>query len=294
MSGWRQPRAAGPGGCRPGQAAAASPRLSPDGGLVAWTGSLAGATEIYVASTQEGGGERLTYWGEDKTRVRGWSRAGEILAVSAAGQPFDFMPAAHVIRPDAGGAAAADTRLPFGPVLDLAADDSTLALLTSGLWRDPAAWKRYRGGTAGRMWIRDAGGLAADGPAFTQILAGLGGQIACPMLAGGRLAFLSDHEGTANIYSCALDGTGLRRHTDHDGSYARQAATDGQRIVYCCAGQVWMLDSLDAAAPSPWRSGWAPPGGRRGWSPPTTTSARSAWTRPAGPARWRYAAPCTG
>ena len=66
------------------------------------------------------------------------------------------------------------------------------------------------------------------------------------MLVGGRLAFLSDHEGTGNLYSCALDGSDLRRHTDHDGCYARNASTDGQRIVYHCAGDVWLLDGLDA------------------------------------------------
>jgi len=66
------------------------------------------------------------------------------------------------------------------------------------------------------------------------------------MLIGGRLAFLSDHEGTGNLYSCALDGSDLRRHTDHDGFYARNASTDGQRIVYHCAGDIWLLDGLDA------------------------------------------------
>ena len=69
------------------------------------------------------------------------------------------------------------------------------------------------------------------------------------MLIGGRLFFLSDHEGTGNIYSCALDGGDVRRHTDHDGMYARNPATDGQRIVYHVAGDIWILDSPDAAEP---------------------------------------------
>ena len=71
------------------------------------------------------------------------------------------------------------------------------------------------------------------------------------MLIGGRLFFLSDHEGTGNIYSCALDGTGLRRHTDHDGMYARNPSTDGTRIVYHVAGDIWLLDGPDAAGPRP-------------------------------------------
>ena len=69
------------------------------------------------------------------------------------------------------------------------------------------------------------------------------------MLIGGRLFFLSDHEGTGNIYSCALDGSGIRRHTDHDGMYARNPSTDGQRIVYHVAGDIWILDGPDAPEP---------------------------------------------
>ena len=69
------------------------------------------------------------------------------------------------------------------------------------------------------------------------------------MLIGGRLFFLSDHEGTGNVYSCALDGTGLARHTDHEGAYARNPSTDGRRIVYHVAGDLWMLDGPDADTP---------------------------------------------
>ena len=81
------------------------------------------------------------------------------------------------------------------------------------------------------------------------MLADLPAQFASPMIVGGRLAFISDHEGTGNVYSCALDGSDLRRHTDHEGWYARQASTDGQRIVYARGGELWLLDDLQAAGP---------------------------------------------
>jgi tricorn protease len=69
--------------------------------------------------------------------------------------------------------------------------------------------------------------------------------MASPLIVGGRLVFVSDHEGTGNIYSSTLDGRQLRRHTGHDGFFARNPSTDGNRIVYHVAGDVWVLDDLD-------------------------------------------------
>ena len=83
---------------------------------------------------------------------------------------------------------------------------------------------------------------------FTRILPDIGGQLSSPLLVGGRLAFLSDHEGVGNLYSCELDGGDLRRHTDHEDFYARSASTDGHRIVYQRAGQLWLLDDLEGEA----------------------------------------------
>ena len=80
------------------------------------------------------------------------------------------------------------------------------------------------------------------------MLSHLNGQLAAPMIVDGRLVFLSDHEGTGNLYSATLDGGDLRRHTDHDGFYARNPATDGSSVVYHVAGDIWRLDSLAADA----------------------------------------------
>ena len=86
-----------------------------------------------------------------------------MLAISAAGQPFTQFTWAYAIDPEAAARAPGDVRLPYGPVADLAVETAGVALLTGAMHRDPAYWKRYRGGTAGRLWVREAGQGAASG-----------------------------------------------------------------------------------------------------------------------------------
>ncbi len=221
------------------------PRFSPSGHKVAWTSWRDRDPEVYTIDAEGGGASRLTYWGDLQTRTAGWLSDSEVLAISAVGQPARQYSWAYAVPLD-----GPSRRLPYGPVADLAlgADGGdagkNAALLTGRMDREPAYWKRYRGGTAGRLWT-----ATAEDPMFGRVLADLDGQVSSPMLIGGRLAFLADHEGTGNLYSCALDGGDLRRHSDHDAFYARNAATDGQRIVYHVAGDIWILDSLDDAEP---------------------------------------------
>ena len=214
------------------------PRFSRDGSRVAWTSWRDGNPEVYAADTEGSTATRLTYWGDPQTRVTGWTAAGEVLAVTAANQPAAKYRRAYAVPGDG----TPPRLLPFGAVTDVAIEDAGTALLTGSVAGEPAFWKRYRGGRTGQLWTATPGD-----PLFTRVLADLGGQLASPMLIGGRLFFLSDHEGTGNIYSCALDGSGLARHTDHDGMYARNPSTDGQRIVYHVAGDIWILDSPERA-----------------------------------------------
>lgn len=260
------------------EAQAATPRLAPDGTHVAWVSAKDGSPEIYVASLTDGTSTRLTYWGTSWARVSGWTPAGEVLAVSRANQPFAHYARARALTTTLSGSPGAERVLPFGPVSDLSLGTSgdatqgdsaaaegrgagTVGLLTGkfgGFNDDLANWKRYRGGTAGRLWVGPATAIVSDAPGaagrisgpFRRVLADLPAQFADPMIVGGRLAFICDHEGTGNVYSCALDGSDLRRHTDHEGWYARQASTDGQRIVYARGGELWLLDDLQAAGPA--------------------------------------------
>lgn len=215
-----------------------TPRFSPDGRQIAFTSWRSLDPEIHLAPVAGGPAQQLTYWASYDTRVCGWTPEGgdgpaQILAVGSHGQPFSHFAWAYNVPTDG----SPGTQLPWGPVADLAvtghgADRHTL-LLTAKAPHEPSAWKRYRGGAMGRLWL--------DG---TQLLPNLGGHLECPMFVAGRIAFLSDHEGVGNLYSCRPDGTDLLRHTDHDTFYARHAATDGERVVYSCGGDLWLVDDL--------------------------------------------------
>ncbi|MGW3492571.1 S41 family peptidase [Streptomyces sp. NPDC001020] len=214
------------------------PRFSPDGRHIAYTSWRNLVPEIHLMPVTGGPGRRLTYWGSADTRVCGWTPpdpdgTASILAVASHGEPFSYFTWAYKVPTDGdpGG------KLPWGPVSDIAVADTEgehrTLLLTGTPPHEPASWKRYRGGATGRLWHQGQ-----------QLLADLDGHLDSPMFVGGRIAFLSDHEGIGNLYSCAYDGSDLRRHTDHDAFYARHAASDGTRVVYQCAGDLWIVEDL--------------------------------------------------
>ncbi|GAB2852811.1 S41 family peptidase [Actinocorallia aurea] len=240
------------------------PRLSADGGKIAWTSWRDGDPEVHLAPTDGGVGERITYWGSPTTRVRGWTPGGRVLATSSVGQPFSHFTWAYAVPVDGSTAA----RLPYGPVEDMAlagAHRSERAALITGGASEPARWKRYRGGGTGRLWTGAAVAPAeyrteADGPLsleerhFTRVLADLGGHLDCVMIVGERVAFLSDHDGVGALYSCLFDGADLRRHGpagERHGFYARHASTDGDRVVYSSAGRLWLVEDLESAEARP-------------------------------------------
>lgn len=209
------------------------PRFSPDGDRIAYTTWRSLDPEIYVSPADGGSARRLTYWGSVDTQVRGWTPDGDILAVASHGEPFSYFTFAYRVPTDGspGG------KLPWGPVSDIQVADidgeRRTLLLTGTPPHEPASWKRYRGGAQGRLWMHGE-----------RILADLDGHLDDPMFVDGRIAFLSDHEGIGNVYSCLPDGSDLTRHTDHDAFYARHASSDGTRVVYQCAGEIWLLDDL--------------------------------------------------
>ncbi len=226
------------------QAPVLHPRLNPSATHVAWTSTRdgtrslgGGAREAYAVPAEGGPVSRLTYWGGRFATVRGWASDDEVLVLSRAGQHFSMKTWAFAV-PLNGPA----RRLGYGPAGDVAVRDGAVLVGSPMNFEpaEPAHWKRYRGGAGGKIWY------SPDGSHYTRIFADVGDNLVNPMFVGSRVVFLSDHEGAGALYSALPDGTGLRRHTDLGQYYARHATTDGRRVVYQQAGEIWLLESLGA------------------------------------------------
>ncbi|BCX02211.1 MAG: tricorn protease [Candidatus Roseilinea sp.] len=224
-----------------------SPRFSPDGQWLAFTGQDEGGKEVYVMPALGGAPQRLTYVGGD-CDVVGWTRDGRVIFASAANQPFSSITFLYTVAPND---LAQPQRIPCGPARAIAYGPRGGAVIGRNTG-DPARWKRYRGGMAGRLWI-DVRGDGGWKP-----LIELDSNLASPMwLDDNRIYFISDYEGVGNLYSCTPNGKQLRRHTAHRDFYVRNATTDGQRIVYHAGADLYVFDPVTGHSriiPIEWRS----------------------------------------
>ncbi len=214
-----------------GWGSAVRPWISPDGTYIAYTGREEGDSEIYMMASEGGPARRLTYWGANSV-VAGFSPSGEIIASTNYGGPFRSWFQLYAIDPKN----ISKTRpLPYGPAHSISFGTQGGVVL-GRYTQDPALWKRYRGGTAGQLWI-DASGTEQ----FIRY-DGVNGNFASPMWIGSRIYFISDHEGYGNLYSITPSGAELQRHTDHDTYYVRNAKTDGRLVVYHAGADLFVFD----------------------------------------------------
>ncbi|MGE0525518.1 MAG: S41 family peptidase [Bdellovibrionales bacterium] len=213
-----------------GLGAFSRPQYSPDGRWLAFSSAEEGHLEVFVMPAEGGEIRRLTYLAA-QSAVTGWRDSETILFASTAFEPHR---APTICQISIHGGLPTSLRL--GPAVHLALGVEGVVLERNAFRADPAHWKRYRGGTAGKLWY------ARDLDSEFKPLISLAGNLSRPLWVKGRVYFLSDHQGVSNLYSCTPQGEDLRQETRHDDYYARNPATDGRRVVYHLGASLYMYD----------------------------------------------------
>lgn len=206
-----------------------SPCFSLDGKSIALISSDHSNGDIYLMSAEGGPLTRLTWIGV--SRILGWKDADTLYFTSGLkGYPRreTYVYELNVRTKDF-------KQINLGPSSYYYQGDGFQVLgRHSG---DSARWKRYKGGTAGVLWVQSGKNN------FERILGDLKTNIAKPVVIQKTIYFISDHEGVANVYSCNLNGENRKRLTNHTDFYARnlQSNQSGQ-LVYQCGGDIWVYD----------------------------------------------------
>ncbi|WP_221584726.1 S41 family peptidase [Microbacterium sp. G2-8] len=222
------------------------PRFSPDGSQIAFVSHRDGHPELMVAGVASGDVRRLTYWGGQAMLLLGWTSSGDVLVASNAGEENGRHTVVKSVALD-----GRSERLDHGMASGLAVRSDGRTALSTPYSRPPAWWKRYRGGTASRLWLRDGDA------AWSRLLGHDEASLVDPMWVGDALVFVSDRAARfpdsageqANLWLWETPGEGEPRQltfqTEADG-YVRDATTDGTRISWHSRGRIRVLDALDA------------------------------------------------
>ncbi len=221
------------------------PRFSPDGQWIAFTGQYDGDEQVYVVPTAGGVPKQLTFypavgplpprWGYDH-QVYGWTPDGKSVLFRAFSDTWDISDSRLYTVPATGGLAE-PLPMPTSGAGAFSADGKKLVY--SPLARDFRTWKRYQGGWAQDLYLYDLASSQATNLTNTPRTD------RDPMWIGDKFYFVSDRDGTLNLYAQDLkpgEAEQLTKSTSWDVRWASADEATG-KIVYELGGELSVYDT---------------------------------------------------
>ena len=207
------------------------PQVSPDGKTLAFTATYEGPVEVYTMPLPGGLPTRLTYQAESSI-VNCWAPDGKLVYATSF---YSTLPDLQIIATDI--ASHEVERIPLSQASEATfnADGSTVYFVRPAYHRNVT--KRYKGGTARQIWSFTEGSAEA-----VKLTKDYTGESHHPMWWNNRIYFITDRDGTMNIWSMAENGTDLTQHTTHEDFDIRDADVYDGQVVYHRQADIWKLD----------------------------------------------------
>ena len=218
------------------------PKFSPDGSMIAFTGQYDGDDQVYVMPANGGVPKRLTYYptpfskaprrGVD-AQVLGWTPDGKQVMFRSKRDSDEVDSLTNIYLVSVDGGLPERIGAPVAGAGDLSPDGKKL--LYSPLFRDFRHWKRYEGGWAQYLVLFDR-----ESNEFTRLNT-TPRTDRDPMWCGERAFFVSDRDGTMNLYEYNFENGEAIKKTDSKDWDVRWASSDGRnQIVYELGGSLFV------------------------------------------------------
>jgi len=207
------------------------PMISPDGKQIVFLAQYDGVYELYTMSIYGGDPKRITYnAGLGNLNISGWTKDGKIIYSTS---KYSTLPSIQLMKIDP----VTLTREPI-PLAQAGdgcyGEDGTLFF--TRIVGQPSKTKRYKGGTVEQIWKFDGSHEA------TNLTVDYDGSSRNPMIYEKRIYFISDRDGTMNLWSMDNMGKNLKQHSFSKGWDIKSASISGSTIAYQKGADIWTYD----------------------------------------------------
>ena len=211
-----------------------SPRFSPDGSLVAFSGEYDGNVDVFVIPAVGGEPKRLT-WHPGADLVQAFTPSGSAVLFASQRSMFTNRHFQLFTVPLTGGLPA-KLPIPHGLRASYSPDGSRIAYIPTP--ERFQQWKNYRGGTTSRIWIYDTGDHSV------QTIPQPEGRSndTNPTWIGSRVFFRSDRDGEFNLFSFDTGSGEIVRHSDFEDFHVENLSGSADTVIYEQGGYLHLYD----------------------------------------------------
>ena len=224
-------------------------RFSPDGAWIAFTGQFDGDEQVYVMPSTGGVPRQLTHYpargpltprnGYDNV-VYGWTRDGRSILFRSLRDADGIVNEGKLYTVPLTGGLPTALPMPTAGAGDYSPDGTRMVY--SPLFRDFRTWKRYQGGWAQDLYIYE---LTSN---KVEKIAPSVRTERDPMWLKDAVYFVSDRDGTLNLYRYDVVGKAVTRVTDSTTWDVRWASSDNDhQIVFELDGELEVYDTTRGA-----------------------------------------------
>ena len=208
-----------------------SPVISPNGQTLAFTARYEGPSELYTMPITGGSPVRRTYEGDGSIATT-WTPDGRLVYATSR---YATLPVPQLVALNLEDGTR--TLIPLSTASEAAYDrtGNTLFFVRPAFHNNVT--KRYTGGTARDIWKFEAGAAEA-----VELTGDYRGESHSPMWWSGRIYFVTDRDGTMNIWSMSEDGADIRQHTRHSGWDVKTPSISNGRIAYNLGADIWLFE----------------------------------------------------
>jgi tricorn protease len=220
-------------------------KLSPDGQWIAFTGQYDGDEQVYVIPVTGGEPKQLTWYpaqgplaprGGYDNQVYGWTPDGTKVLFRSLRDADGGRVETALYTVSVGGGLPVKLPMPTSGGGDFSPDGRQVVY--SPLFRDFRTWKRYQGGWAQDLYIYT---LASN--QLTPVAHSVRTE-RDPMWIGNAIYFVSDRDGTLNLYRFDVASQAVEQLTRSTTWDVRWASSDNQgRVVYELGGELAVFDT---------------------------------------------------